>query len=433
MHGTTDIVVIGAGMVGVSAALQLVMRGRRVLLVDRSPPGNETTYGNAGVVVGSANFQVAVPRNLRELTRLALNRTTYFRYNPAVLPGMVPWLWGLWRGSSAHRLSQVARSAQALFSNAVSEHIHLARCARASGMLRETGWLHATRRNDGLAALARDRRLAEELGVRHDVLSAVDIADLEPSLKPVFSAGICWKGVYHTSEPSQLAKAYAKAFVAAGGKIHEALVQGLQLSGGEEWIVETTVQPIKAKELVIAAGPWSRDLLKRLGYRLPLAFKRGYHQHFAAAGNAQLRRPVKDSDYGFVLAPMAQGIRLTTGVELDLDEAPPSFAQLNKVLPRAREIFPLAEPTAGKLWLGRRPTFPDQLPMIGPAPRHRGLWFNFGHAHWGLALGPASGRLLAEMMCNGSVSVDPKPFSPGRSFKQEPSPPSAALGRQVGG
>lgn len=411
----TDILVIGAGMVGASAALHLRMRGRDVLLVDRRQPGSETSYGNAGVIAGSAHFQAAVPRNIMEIARLALNRTTYFRYNPAVLPKLAPWLWRFWWESSVQRLDQTAHRSQALFWHAVREHVHLAQHARALHLLKHTGWLHITRKREGLAALSRDRRLADELGVSYSALTAEDIRDLEPSLDKV-SAGIHWHDVYHTCEPQRLTKAYVAAFIAGGGRFEEVSVQALGYGGVDGWTVRTSGHDIKAKEVVIATGPWSRDLFSPLGYRLPLESKRGYHQHFAPSQGARLGRPVKDSDYGFVLAPMQDGIRLTTGVEFDWDDAPLSYKQLGRVLPRARELFPLGQAISHGAWLGRRPAFPDQLPMIGAASRHHGLWFNFGHAHWGLTLGPSSGRLLAEMICKESLSVDPRLVSPERSF-----------------
>jgi D-lysine oxidase len=162
---------------------------------------------------------------------------------------------------------------------------------------------------------------------------------------------------------------------------------------------------------VVALGPWSDLVFAPLGYAIPLNVKRGYHLHLSARGNAVLNHPVLDSDLGFVLAPMTRGIRLTTAVEFARRDAAPTPVQLAQALPRARQLFPLAEAVDAKPWIGARPCLPDMLPVIGRAPRHRGLWFNFGHQHHGLTLGPVSGRLLAEMMTGEEPLADPTPFA----------------------
>jgi D-lysine oxidase len=176
------------------------------------------------------------------------------------------------------------------------------------------------------------------------------------------------------------------------------------------WSVATNEGPIEAPLAVLAMGPWSDDAFRRLGYRFPFGVKRGYHMHFKALGNATLSRPVIDAENGYVLTPMARGIRLTTGAEFALRDAPATPVQLDRAEPLAREIFPLGERVDAEPWLGRRPCLPDMLPIVGPAPGHEGLWFDFGHHHLGLTLGPVTGRLLAEMMTGEAPFTDPAPY-----------------------
>ena len=161
---------------------------------------------------------------------------------------------------------------------------------------------------------------------------------------------------------------------------------------------------------MVALGPWSSDLLAALGLKLPLAVKRGYHRHFRAQGNAGLVRPVLDAEVGYLITPMEQGIRITTGAEFAARDAAPSPAQFDRLMPRARELFPLGERTDGKTWLGSRPCLPDSRPVIGRAPGLAGLWLAVGHAHWGLTLGPATGRMIAEMMAGETPFCDPAPY-----------------------
>jgi hypothetical protein len=159
--------------------------------------------------------------------------------------------------------------------------------------------------------------------------------------------------------------------------------------------VRTGDGDLEARHAVIALGPWADALTQALGYDLPLAVKRGYHMHYRAAGHAKLNHPVLDHERGYFLAPMRRGIRLTTGAEFARRDAIKTPVQLGRAEPIARDLFPLAERLDTEPWLGARPCTPDMLPIIGPAPRHKGLWFAFGHAHHGLTLGPVTGRLVA--------------------------------------
>ncbi len=161
-------------------------------------------------------------------------------------------------------------------------------------------------------------------------------------------------------------------------------------------------------------GPWSGRLASAMGASLPFFVKRGYHMHYAARPGGGLTRPVLDYEKGYVVTPMARGLRLTTGAEFARVDDAPSSAHLDRVEPFARELYPIAERLESEPWLGRRPCLPDMLPVIGRAPRHSGLWFDFGHQHLGLTLGPVSGRLLADLVTGAEPFLDPAPYAVGR-------------------
>jgi len=165
--------------------------------------------------------------------------------------------------------------------------------------------------------------------------------------------------------------------------------------------------------VVVALGPWSADLLRPLGYHVPLAFERGYHQEFKPNPARSLRRPIHDAEGSFLMTSMEQGIRVTTGVELTARDAPSSFAQLDSVVPLARGVVEFGA-AVGEPWRGARPTLPDSLPMIGPAPRHSGLWLAFGNQHIGFTTGPATGAAIAAMIAGTQPPFHAAPFSPGR-------------------
>ena len=198
-----------------------------------------------------------------------------------------------------------------------------------------------------MTATRRERELAERLGLKHRVLSGEEARALEPSLMPVFGHAVHWPEAASVSNPLAVTKAYAAQFVLQGGIMLKGDARSLHRAG-ERWRVDTDEGPVDANDAVIALGPWAPDVLEPLGIKLPLAVKRGYHRHFRGSGNAGLTRPVVDTDNGYCLAPMEQGIRLTTGAEFAGRDAPPTPVQLDRLMPAARELFPLGEAGRGE-------------------------------------------------------------------------------------
>jgi D-amino-acid dehydrogenase len=410
MAEKADVLVLGAGMVGISAALHLQRLGRDVILVDKHErAGEETSYGNAGLIECASVFPYMFPRDLKQILQYALNRSPQVRYNISDLPDFLPWLLRYYVASSPRRALHSAMAELPLIQRSLVEHEALIAEAGVPELLRRTGWLKLFRSETNLAKAARDVERARQYGVPGEILDSKAIVAREPNLTGEFSGAIYLPTPGFIADPGALAKAYAALFVRKGGRFVVADARSLtQETGG--WRVDGAA----AREAVVALGPWSDLVFRPLGYAIPLGVKRGYHLHLKPGGNAVLNHPVLDSDLGYLLAPMNQGIRLTTGVEFARRDAPPAPVQLERALPRARALFPLGEAIEAKPWMGARPCLPDMLPVIGRAPRHRGLWFDFGHQHHGLTLGPVTGRLLAEMMTGVTPFADPLPFAADR-------------------
>lgn len=405
-----DVLVLGAGMVGVSAALHLQKLGRDVILVDRHEhAGEETSYGNAGVIECASVFPYMFPRDVSQILQYALNRSPAVRYRMSDLADFLPWILRYYLASSPDRAKHSAMSVLPLIRQSLAEHEALIAEAGVPELLRRSGWLKLFRSETSLANAARDAERAGQFGVPSEVLDARSIAAREPHLTGDFAGAVYFPTPGFIADPGALAKAYAALFFRKGGRFVVADARSLrQESGG--W----RVNGASAREVVVALGPWSDLVFRPLGYSIPLGVKRGYHLHLKANGNAVLNHPVLDSDRGFLIAPMNQGIRLCTGAEFARRDAPPRPTQVEQALPLARGLFPLGEAVEAKPWMGARPCLPDMLPVIGQAPRHSGLWFDFGHQHHGLTLGPVSGRLLAEMMTGATPFADISPFAAGR-------------------
>jgi D-amino-acid dehydrogenase len=402
-----DALVLGAGIVGISVALHLQKRGRATVLVDRRGAAEETSYGNAGLVQREGVYPYGFPHDFGALFRYGINRTIDAHYHPSAIPELAAFLWKYWQHSKPARHAEIARAYSQLIEHCVAEHQALIAEAGAQALARPTGWLKVFR-----TARERDKRFAEaekwhrEFGLNFRTLGERQVQEAEPHLAPVLVGALHWIDPLAIVDPQGLALSYLELFRKLGGRF----VQGNAANLEEGWRLRTVEGTVEARDAVVALGPWADTVTRRLGYDLPLAVKRGYHMHYRAAGAAVLNHPVLDTERGYFLAPMRRGIRLTTGAEFARRDAMRTPVQLGRAEPIARELFPLAERLDGEPWMGSRPCTPDMMPVIGPAPRHRNLWFAFGHAHHGLTLGPVTGRLVADMVCGERPFVDPAPY-----------------------
>ena len=405
----TDAIVLGAGIVGTSVALQLARRGLSVALVERVGLGEQTSFGNAGIIEGNTVFPPAFPSSLRALARIAFKRAGEANYHLSFLPQVASWLLAFRAASTPARLVETARLIRPLFASAVPEHEMLLKEAGASQYLRKTGWLKVYRNEASFAALKRELELAAEFGLPLQALDVAGAQALEPQLAPVFAHAVFWPQAASVSNPYAVTRVYAARLRALGGVTVTGDARTLHRQG-RSWRAETDEGGVDAPNVVVALGPWAGDFMAQFGLKLPFAVKRGYHRHFRAQGNAALARPVLDADVGYVITPMEMGIRMTTGIEFAARDAQPTPVQFERVLPRARQLFALGERADETTWMGSRPCFADSRPVIGRAPGLSGLWLAIGHAHWGLTLGPSTGRLVAEMMTGQAPFVDPTPY-----------------------
>jgi D-amino-acid dehydrogenase len=406
-----DVIVLGAGMEGVSAALHLQARGREVTLVDRhGAAGLETSFGNAGLIERASLFPYLFPRDPLKLALYAFNLLPEAHYDFASLPSVAPWLYRYYRESSPERALRHAAALRPLVERCLIEHEELIKLAKAGDLLRKTGWIKLYRTPKTLANSLTEVERLRAFDLRIEVLDSAGVASREPDLLAKVAGGVHFLDTASIDDPSRLAQAYADLFVSRGGRLLAGDARSLREERAGLWSVATPDGDVHARDVVVALGPWSDEIFRPLGYDIPLGWKRGYHMHYAPRASAVLRHPILDADNGYVLAPMTRGIRLTTGAEFARRDAPPTPTQIERTEPIARSLFPLAGRVDSEPWMGRRPCLPDMLPVIGKAPRHEGLWFDFGHQHLGFTLGPASGRLLAEMMTGETPFTDPSPY-----------------------
>lgn len=405
-----DCFVLGAGMVGAASAAFLAERGLKVALIDRQPPGEGTSYGNAGVIDRSSLLPTAFPRHLPTLLHYMSGKTAHLHFNPGFVPRIAGWLYAYFRASSPHEVAASAARLAPLAAHAVDEHKGLALRAGASHLIRDTGWLHLYRTKAGFEAERGDHELMRRHGVVVDELDWGAIAALEPHMKEVVTKAAFLSKASSTSDPGALAKAYAAYMEKRGGTFVTADAGGL-VRRARGFGLASEKGALSADQVVVALGPWAKEFLKRFDVDVPITVKRGYHMHYSAQGNAVLGRPSLDVEGGYNITPMMKGIRITTGAEFDARDAPSTPVQIDRAERLARTLLPLDQRLEPEPWLGRRPNTPDSCPIIGPAPGVPGMWLAVGHGHWGIGLGAATGRLIADLVSTATPLVDPAPLS----------------------
>ncbi len=396
-----DFLVLGAGMVGVSTALALQEQGLSVTLIDRKAPGRETSFGNAGIIQAEAAEPYGLPRDPMTLLRFALGRTNDVTWSVAGVAEMLPALWKYYRNSSPARHAEISRTHVRLTERSTRDHAPLIAEAGMENLITRDG-IALLYRNPAeyAAAVADAERVHATYGTRFRAVDGADYAREDPALLKAPAGVIHWQDSWSCASPGTLTAGYSDLFARRGGQVVTGDASTLRQKG-TGWQVETDEGTAGATQAVIALGPWSPRLLARFGYRVPMIYKRGYHGHFAAP-RAPVR-PFLDVAHGIVAAPMTEGLRLATGAALVTRDSPADPRQLDRGRTGISDLIEVGARLEEPQWSGARPCLPDMLPLVGAAPRHKGLWMNFGHGHQGFTLGPTTGALLAQMVAGHPV------------------------------
>lgn len=409
--GASRVAVVGAGIVGVCCALHLQHQGHATTLIDPRAPGTVTSFGNAGGIVTGSVVPNSTPGLRRDIPRILFDRDSAVRLRWSYLPKITPWLLRFLREGSDARVRQIAQALQPLVSRAYEAHRQLIALSNADGIVRPAGWLKVYETEAAFAGTAYDREIMAANNVRFDVLNADEIHQLEPALARRFVKGLLQPDSAFVSSPYRLTEAYVAQFARLGGLLVQDRVRGVKpVDGGVELDCERGL--LRYDAAVIAAGAWSKQLAAQLGDHVLLDTERGYHLNIDSP--TELRRPVVFPEKGFVLAPMQDGVRLTSGVELAGLDAPPDFSRIRRLLPHAQQMLPGLSDKVTRQWMGYRPSTPDSLPVIGASPHAPRVYYAFGHQHLGLTLSAITGRLVAALLSMQAPEIDLTPYRVGR-------------------
>jgi D-amino-acid dehydrogenase len=245
--------------------------------------------------------------------------------------------------------------------------------------------------------------------VKTEILDAAGIRKLVPQLAPVYVRGVQVLDQGYVANPERLVKSLAARFEKDGGAIVRRQVLGIETGEGGARALVTDAGRMPVETLVVCGGVHSGELSARLGEPVPIEAERGYHVTYSAPG-LELPLPVHVSDAKVFVTPMEMGVRVAGQAEFAGIYAEPNYQRAEVLEIHMKRMFPDARATDGTRWMGRRPSMPDSLPVIGPSITQKNVYYGFGHGHLGLCGGAPTGRLLADLVGGGRPAIDLTPF-----------------------
>jgi len=409
--------VIGAGMVGITAASFLQRDGHTVFVLDPGAPGEGASFGNAGCLNGSSVVPMSMPGTVRNVPRWLMDPLGPLAIRWRYLPTIAPWLVRFIRAGAPEHVKAQARALRALLAPSVETLLPLARSAGVADIIHRVGHLWAYRTAESYAKDQAAWRLRRDNGVVVTELDADQLRQAEPALSREFTRGVLVEENGHLGNPHRMVRGLAEELQRNGGEIHLARATGFALEGGRLKAIRSDRGEFPCDAAVVAAGAWSKPLAAALGDRVPLETERGYH---IMIRNPEVmpRLPVADADGKFVGTPMETGLRFAGTVELAGLAAPPDWRRARILLEQGRRLLPGLKASYREeelsVWMGHRPSLPDSLPCLGPSARSPDVVYAFGHGHVGMAASPMTGKLVADLVAGRAPAVDITPFRAGR-------------------
>ena len=404
--------IIGAGIVGMSTAAFLQREGYKVTVIDRVPPGEGCSFGNAGGLAFAEIVPTVHSRMLLKIPRWLMDPLGPLTIRWSYLPKAMPWLMALGRNAMPDRVKAITEARAALAMRVVSDFETLLKAAGAADLIKYQDTLRIYDNEAQYLAEAADRETKKAYGYEMNRLSGDEARELEPALGPNVHCGVFHGGWYFVTNPERVVKSIAAEVVKNGGTIIADDVVSLTRSGNRVTALELKAGGThKVDRLVVCAGAYSHLLAKQLGEKVLLEAERGYHMVLPNSG-VSLSRSLTYAKTPGAATPMEMGLRFAGTDEFAGLDAEPNYKRADALWHHFKNILPGLRAPDDKTtrWMGRRPGTPDSLPVIGPSKTTENVWYGFGHGHMGLTWGPSTGRLIAELMTGAKSNIDLSPF-----------------------
>ncbi len=397
------IAVVGAGVVGLTCALQLQRQGFDVHLYDAQKPGSQCSYGNAGHFATEQVFPLACKSLLPKLPKMLLTPSSALRIRPNYLLKLLPWLWQFCKNMretpfTAHTEVLTSLNEQALdawkqlLGNNFAAHI------QCKGSL-------LTFEHTKLKVIQKLCAKYRAHGVDVELLTKEQAQQLEPELNNNITYALYFTQVGHTASPKKLSDHLFAQFIQQGGQFVAQHV--MQLRHQDDCCQLVTAEHLcDYRKVVVCAGASAKVLCQQLGYTLPLEAERGYHYQLTT--HYTVNRPIACAERQFIVTPMEDGLRLAGTVEFAGLEAPADYRRAKNLLNHGKALIPRISEQyqRGACWQGARPSLPDSLPVIGQAPNHQHIYFALGHQHLGLTQAAITSELIAASIKQQPTAVN---------------------------
>ena len=413
-EGRPDIVVVGAGIIGLSTAFQLQQRGYSVLVLDRKGPAAEASSGNAGAFAFSEIIPLATPGIMRQAPRWLLDPLGPLSVPPRYALHLAPWMIRFWLACRPERVEQGIRAQVELMDQSKRALLPFLKKTGTGGMLRRDGNLQLYEsRAEFEASLpywgARERC---DIPFEH-VHGTYAISEYQPGLDKRFVAATYTPEWYSIADPLEYALTIADLFRHRGGQIEIAEAVSISHTDQGAGVACAGGRKISAEKVVVCAGAWSHRLARTVGDRIPLETERGYNTTLPVE-SFDLRMQLTFGGHGFVVSKLSSGIRVGGAVEFAGLAMPPNFQRADALLGKAKDFLPELRIEDGSQWMGFRPSLPDTLPVIGRSKRSDNVVYAFGHGHLGLTQSAGTAALVGQLIEGEETSIDLTPFRPDR-------------------
>jgi glycine/D-amino acid oxidase-like deaminating enzyme len=411
------IAVIGGGVVGLAIALKLRREGyRRVILFEPGEPGGETSSGNSSLIMTAQVAPLAEPGMWMHVPAMLRDPEGPLVLNWKHVPRLMPWFRRLLANSTRKRHEAIAATMAPMTARSLDAWVGLTGAYEAQKLFRQDGLLTVFRTQKGFRGAKKDAVFRARHGVESEIIPPEELRQMEPSLGPNLAGGILFPESGHCTDPKKLCTALSIAFRTTGGEHQRTAVRKLVPRSGSVTLICDGGEEFTVDEVVVAAGVWSPPLVKPFGVRPMVAADRGYHVMLKHPKIA-IRRPLINGDDHFAITPLGDdgAIRLAGTSEFAGIDTPPDWRRADLLLRQAKTILPEidGEETATR-WMGRRPSTPDSLPIIGRTPKAKNIICAFGHGFLGLTLAAVTAEIVADVVAPREAGAGIAALSPTR-------------------
>ncbi len=408
-----DVTIVGAGIIGICGALALQERGLSVAILDRQAPGEATSYGNAGIISPWSCVPQSMPGIWKSVPKWMLHPEGPLRVRFREIPGLLPWVARFFANTRLERVHAISDAMDMLMrGNMEAYRDHLKGTGRED-LIRDSWFINVYRGRTKPDLNDLGWRLRTDRGAPVEIVSGNDLREIEPELSDKFDRAVIQKGQSRATSPAEICRVLADKARRQGASLLRCDVRALKPNEDGSFRLVTDTGEIAARKVVLCGGVWSMDLLSDFGIKLPLVSERGYHLEFTDPG-VSLNNSILDVAGKFIISPMEGGVRSAGTSEFAHVDAPPNYRRADILAPMSKRLIPRLNTSKSRRWVGSRPSFPDNLPVIGEMPKIRNLYGAFGHSHYGLGMGPATARLLAEAVLEDAPNADRSAVSVGR-------------------